>query len=138
MAPKVSKFVLTLSWLAWIVTAMPPASSADVVTVGDIQFNKRNGNEKVCFVLKPFCNPRVFSLEGNKPRIVMDIVNVHSWKGRSKMPVEGVFVRQVRTHFHSDQKRLRIVLDLTPSRDYTAEPLYYKAEGIYCISVSTK
>ena len=109
------------------------------VIVRDIQFvTEKSGTEKVCFLLNPFCNPQVFSLEGSSPRIVIDIENVHSWKGKSKIPAEGVLIRQVRTHFYRDQNKLRIVLDLRPSMDYTAEPLYYKAEGIYCMAVAAK
>jgi len=114
-------------------------ADAGGVLVGDIRFlTEKSGAEKVCFVLKPFCSPEVFSLVGTNPRIVVDILNVHSWKGRSRIPVEGALIRQVRTHFYPDQHRLRIVLDLRPFMNYRAEPLYYRADGIYCMAVAVK
>ena len=139
MLPNMLKTVLSLTWLGLLMTGILPAYAGDEVVVGDIQFVKEKGGiERVCFLLNPFCSPKVFSLEGTHPRIVIDIMNVHSWKDKPKMPVEGVLIRQVRTHFHKDKNKLRIVLDLMPSMDYTAEPFYYKAEGIYCMAVSGK
>jgi len=114
-------------------------SQTDIVVVGDIQYEiEKNGTEKVCFELNRFCNPKVFSIEGNNPRIVIDIKNVSSWKGKSRITVNAVLIRQVRSHLHRAHNKLRIVLDLSPSLDYVAEPLYYKAEGVYCIAVKRK
>jgi hypothetical protein len=139
MAPKVLRLVLALSGWGVLMMAMPAASSAEPVVVGDIRFTgNESGTERVCFVLNRFCGPQVFSLEGSNPRIVIDVKDVQSWKGNSKIPVNGVLVRQVRTHFHRDTHTLRIVLDLTPAMDYTADPIYYQAEGIYCMAVSAK
>ncbi|MFO7600640.1 MAG: AMIN domain-containing protein [Candidatus Desulfacyla sp.] len=139
MAPTILKSVLILCLLGLIVTGTPPASSAEEVRVGDIQvISEKNGSERVCFLLNPFCNPKIFSIEGDKPRIVVDIPHVRAWTGKPTVAANGVSIRQVRTHLHRDDKRLRIVLDLTPSLDYTAEPLYFEAEGIYCIAVSAK
>lgn len=111
--------------------------AAESLTVGDIHLiADKNGREKACFTLSRFYNLRVFSLEGAKPRIVIDIEKVDSWKGKSIIPFGGALINRVRTHFDRGKRALRIVLDLAPSMDYVAEPLYYKAEGIYCIAVS--
>lgn len=108
----------------------------DNVVVGDIQFEiEKNATEKVFFALNRFCNPEIFPLEGNNPRIVIDIKKVSSWNGRARIPVNGLLIKQVRIYFHRDQNKLRIVLDLNPSMDYAAVPIYYKAEGVYCIEV---
>ncbi len=111
----------------------------DNVVVGDIQFAiEKNATEKVFFALNRFCNPEIFPLEGNNPRIVIDIKKVSSWNGRARIPVNGLLIKQVRISFHRDQNKLRIVLDLNPSMDYVAAPIYYKAEGVYCIEVRAK
>ena len=111
-------------------------SQAESIVVGNIQYEiEKTGTEKVCFVLNRFCNPKVFSIEGNNPRIVIDIENVYSWKGKSRIPVNALLIKRVRTHFHRGHNKLRIVLDLSPSIDYVVEPLYYKAERVYCIEV---
>jgi hypothetical protein len=95
----------------------------DNVVVGDIQFAiEKNATEKVFFALNRFCNPEIFPLEGNNPRIVIDIKKVSSWNGRARIPVNGLLIKQVRTYFHLDQNKLRIVLDLNFSMDYVAVP----------------
>jgi hypothetical protein len=136
------KFVSILSWVWLAVAGTVPVSEAvqdDSVIVGDIQFTiEKNGTEKVCFVLNRFCNPTIFSLEGNNPRIVIDIKNVSSWNGKSRMGVNGMLITQVRSHFHRDHNKLRIVMDLNSSMDYVAEPIYYEAEGLFCIAVRAK
>ena len=136
------KFVSILScvWLA--LTGIVPVSDAaqdDRVIVGDIQFTiEKNGTERVCFVLNRFCIPTIFSLEGSKPRIVIDIKDVSSWSGKSRIPASGILIRQVRRYFHRDQNKLRIVLDLNPSMHYVAKPVYYEAEGLFCIAVGAE
>ena len=67
-----------------------------------------------------------------------DIKNVLSWNGKSRISVNGLLIKQVRTHFHRDHNKLRIVLDLKPFVDYVAEPLYYEPEGLFCIAVGAK
>lgn len=140
MAPSISKRLLTLVWLLLGMTWIPVAGvAAQDVHVGQIQaLSDKNGTDKVCFVLKPFCDPKVFSIEGDRPRIVVDIENVQAWVDTPTVLLNGPSIRQVRSHLHREQNKLRIVLDLTPSRDYTAEPVYYESEGIYCIAVGTK
>ncbi|MBW1780565.1 MAG: hypothetical protein JRL30_07475 [Deltaproteobacteria bacterium] len=70
-------------------------SRTEGVLVGDIQFGiEKCGTEKVCFVLNPFSNPTIFSLEGSNPRIVIDIKEVPSWSGKSRMSVNGLLIKQ--------------------------------------------
>jgi hypothetical protein len=77
------------------------SSQNDVVIVGDIHFGaEKSGVEKICFSLNRFRDPQVFSIEGGKPRIVIDIQDVLSWSGKPTMPVDGALIIQVRTHFH--------------------------------------
>ncbi len=133
------RFLFALAWLGGCVTGLPAVSHADEVRVADLQFfSEEDGFDKVCFVLKPLSDPKIFSIEGENPRIVLDIPNVQAWAGKPRLTVNGRSVKQVRTHLHRGENKLRIVLDLVPSRDYTADPIYYEAKGIYCISVSEK
>jgi len=103
--------------------------------VKNITFEIENDLEKVFVGLDQFTIPRVLTLGGNKPRIVLDIMNVSSWKGRSKIPVNGKIIRQIRTHLHREIEKLRIVLDLMPAKNYIIEQTFYRAKNIYCIAV---
>ncbi len=132
------RFLWRIMWLGVCIMGMMSAAClAEEVRVSDIQvISEADGTDKILFLLKPFSDPKVFSIEEGNPRIVIDISNVRSWDGRPTLAVNGHCIRQVRTHLHRAEKRLRIVLDLVPSRDYTASPVYYEGKGIYCITVS--
>ena len=113
-----------------IETLFGPDSHGGIACITDA------GVEKVYVRLKDFFIPKIFNINGQKPRIVIDIKNVSHWPGRPSVPVHGRLIRQVRSHLHSREKRLRIVLDLEPSRNYQVSQTYYKAENVYCVEVS--
>ena len=79
--------------------------------------------------------PKIFTLEGDKPKIVIDIKPVSFWSGQNRTPVKGNLVRQIRAHLHPDTNKLRIVLDLNPSENYFINQIYYEKKNIYCIQV---
>ena len=103
--------------------------------VKSLQFQIENDSEKVFLSLNRFVIPRVLTLEGDRPRIVIDVMNVSFWNGRSRIPVDGKLVRQIRTYLHRDIEKLRIVLDLNPADDYMINQTFDKTNNIYCIEV---
>ena len=106
------------------------------VAVENIDFEIREQGERVFINLKNFFVPSVFNLEGERPRIVIDIMNIHIWTGKPKIPVNGRLIKQIRTYLHRETDKLRIVLDLEPSENYFVTQTYYKKENIYCIQVN--
>ncbi len=114
-------------------------AEADKVIVGDLQFQKESsGAEFVCFSLNRFCSPAIFSIPGKKPRIVIDIKPVSRWRGKTRFKVDGHQIQQIRTHLHRSKEKLRIVIDLNPSLNFTVEPRYYEVERQYCVYVFSK
>lgn len=103
--------------------------------VKSIKFQIKKNSEKVFIEFNRFIIPRIQTLEGDKPRIVVDIMNVSFWDGQTKIPVNGKLIRRIRAHLHRDIEKLRIVLDLNPADDYMIDQTFYKAENIYCIAV---
>ena len=95
----------------------------------------RNNLEKVLIDFNQFYAPAPFVLEKDRPRVVLDIKNIKDWKGPSVIPVNGQWIKKVRSHLYSDTGKLRIVLDLTPSLDYTTKQIFYKAENIYSLEI---
>jgi hypothetical protein len=57
-------------------------------------------------------------MNGNNPRVVIDIFNVQPCRGRYITPVNGKWIKQIRTFYHNDSEKLRVVLDLNPESDY--------------------
>ena len=106
------------------------------VAVESIKFEVQEQGEKVFIDLNSFSIPVVFNLEGSKPRIVIDVMKVSSWNGKSRIPDNGKLIRQIRTYLHKDTGKLRIVLDLEASEDYFVTQTYYNKGNIYCIQVN--
>ena len=104
-------------------------------TVKSIQLKTEKNYEEFFIALNTFSIPKVQSIEGQKPRIVIDINNVSSWSGKSKMPVNGQLIRQIRTCLHRDTETLRIVLDLKYADDYIIDQTFDKEANIYSIAV---
>ncbi|MFH2219804.1 MAG: AMIN domain-containing protein [Pseudomonadota bacterium] len=105
------------------------------VDVESIKFEIEEQEERVFVDLNRFSTPAVFNIEGSKPRIVIDIMNVASWNGDPFIPVNGRLIRQIRTYLHKGIETLRIVLDLEPSEDYYITQTYYDKDNIYCLQV---
>lgn len=103
--------------------------------VKSIKFEIKKDLEKVFIKLNRFLVPKIMTLEGDKPRIVVDIMDVSFWGGQAEIPVNGKLIRRIRTYLHHDVGKLRIVLDLNPADDYMIDQTFDKAENIYCIAV---
>lgn len=110
---------------------LPPAK----IMVTTIKFNEEKNREKVCITLSNFCTPEVKTLNGDKPRVVIDIKNVPSWSGSYITPANGKMIKQIRTYLHRDIEKLRIVLDLNPVKNYSLDQTYNTEENIFCIAV---
>ena len=100
-----------------------------------LQRRRYNDREKVFITLNNFSTPEILTLEGDKPRIVIDIKNVSSWNKHYRTPINGNLIKQIRTYLHRDTGKLRIVLDLNPFENYFIDRICYKTENIYCIEV---
>lgn len=114
--------------------AMPSDSSK--AAVKNIRFQiEKNGTEKVYVALSHFIIPEITTLGGDNPRIVIDIKNIFTWKGDPTIPANGKLIRQIRTHLHADARKLRIVLDLNPGSAVFVNPIFFRAENLYCLEV---
>jgi len=106
------------------------------VAIEGIRFQvEEDRSEKVFILMNRSYWPKVFVLEGDKPRIVIDFENVSSWEGQAKISVKGNLIRQIRTHLRKTQGKLRVVLDLDPDVDYVVSQVFYKAENMICLTV---
>ncbi|MEA1947648.1 MAG: AMIN domain-containing protein, partial [Thermodesulfobacteriota bacterium] len=103
--------------------------------VKSIKLQTEKDHEEVFIALNYFSIPEVQSIEGEKPRIVIDINNVSSWSGQYKMPSNGHLIKQIRTCLHRDTGKLRIVLDLKYADDYIIDQTYDRKANIYSIAV---
>jgi hypothetical protein len=105
------------------------------IIIKSIKFELKKDRENVFIASNTFFVPKILTLEGDKPRIVIDIKPVSSWSGRYKTPVKGHLIRQIRTHLNPGTNKLRIVLDLNHSKNYFIKQVYYEKKNIYSIEV---
>jgi hypothetical protein len=117
-------------------TALP--ATGEAVAVKSLTFKKeRDGHERVLIEFSRFNTPKIFSIEGKNPRIVIDIDNVLSVrKGLSKVSADGKLVKQIRSALDRKTNSMRIVIDVGENRNYEVDQTYYKTENIYAIDIS--
>jgi len=100
----------------------------------------KDRKEKVFIHSNGKLSPRVFALEGESPKSVIDIKDVDTFKkDQSEILVNGELIKQIRTHLHRDSKTLRIVLDLSPRhKNYRVNQIFYETENIYALEVEVE
>lgn len=112
------------------------AAPADELKVEKLTVSAGTRRETLQVDLNRFAMPRCFTLEKPSPRIVIDISDMDRWEGKYTMPVNGRFIRQIRSFLHRKDRRLRIVMDLEPDRDYTIEQRYDLETHRYSVAVA--
>lgn len=118
-------YLFLFSSLNALITYSLTAQQADPKTrVKNINFEIGDKNEKVTIELDRFTVPTIFDLNEKNPRLVIDIMNALPWKGRYKVPVNGKLISQIRTYFHKDSEKIRVVLDLNPSTNYAVRKIF--------------
>lgn len=105
------------------------------IVVKGIRFQSEKKVETVIIELNNACIPDLSSIEGDKPRIVLDFRPVSFWKGQSRIKVNGKLIKSIRVHLHQDTSTLRIVLDLEPTKDFYASPTLYKSGDSYFLKI---
>ncbi|MGB2928413.1 MAG: nuclear transport factor 2 family protein [Desulfobacterales bacterium] len=103
--------------------------------VKSIKLKTAKDHDEVFIALNTFSIPEVQSIEGENPRIIVNINKVSSWRGQDNIPVNGNLIKQIRTYLHRDTEKLRIILDLKYSDDYIIDQTYDRKANIYSISV---
>jgi hypothetical protein len=109
---------------------------AEALFLQDMDFKVHpDGSEQACFSFSTGFSPHLFVLEGERPRIVVDIPAVSRWDGKARRVVSGNLAVQIRCHFHRDTGKLRIVVDLEPSLDFVVDPILDEYRHRLCLSV---
>lgn len=116
---------------------MKAGSDTVNVQVKSIRFKvTADGKEAVLVEFDRFYMPAVYYIEGQSPRIVMDITNTTSMRPEwADMLARGTMVKRIRAMAVPAGNILRIVLDMDPSRNYNANPVLYRAENTYAVEV---
>jgi tetratricopeptide (TPR) repeat protein len=97
------------------------------------------GKEKVTVLCSQACVPVLSGLEGKKPRIVMDFTGVSSIESKyRKVATSGKFVKTIRSYLDNDSKKLRVVLDLAPSKDFVVYATQDQTVNVFSLEIAEK
>ncbi len=111
------------------------AWSRRAILVKSIKFEPQKKADKLLIASNKYFVPKISTVEGGHPKIVIDIKPVSSWSGPHKTPINGKLIRQIRTVLDPGSETLRIILDLNPSENYHINQIYYEKRNIYCIEI---
>jgi hypothetical protein len=114
----------------------PQKTESDLV-ISEITFKPKSpGKETVWIQGNWFFEPSAFAIEDDKPRFVIDIKDTGPVKRElSRIAADGQFIERIRTFYHRENRTLRVVLDLQPSKRYRISQFFYQAENLYAVEV---
>jgi len=117
-------------------TSVPEKKDPGLV-ISEIVFKlKAPGKETVWIQGDGPFTPSVFALEEDKPRFVIDIKDTLPVKRElSQIAADGQFIERIRTFYHRENRTLRVVLDLQPSKSYRISQFFYQAQNLYAVEV---
>ena len=107
------------------------------LTVKKITFTSdKIGGEWISLFCNQPCTPELFSLEGENPRVVMDMKGVFLIQTKARnVNTGGKLVKRVRSYLDKQTKILRVVLDLEPSKSYIVRPRHDSPENTYVLMI---
>lgn len=110
------------------------------LTVREIIFKAdKSGKEKVAVLCNQACVPALSGLEGKKPRIIMDFAGVSFMEPKyRKVTVSGKHVKKIRSYLDHNAKKLRVVLDMAPSKHYIVRAAQDQAVTTFSVSIAEK
>jgi hypothetical protein len=114
-------------------------TESDLV-ISEITFKlKSPGKEMVWIQGNRSFAPSAFAIEGDKPRFVIDIKDTGPVRRElSRIAADGQFIEGIRTFYDRQNRTLRIVLDLQPSKSYRISQFFYQGDNIYAVEVEAK
>jgi len=109
-----------------------------VLVVEKIVFARaERAKEKITLMCNQVCSPEVSALEGDRPRIVMDLNGVASMEKKDRaVRQSGKFVKKIRSYLDEKAGKLRIVLDMDASINYLVSPVLNPPVNTFSLSIS--
>jgi hypothetical protein len=118
----------------------PPNAIAEPAkpVLKEIRFEKASPREETIHIsVRDFSPPRVFAIEGDKPRVVCDFLDAGlAGTVKSQHAVEGNYIRRIRVGAHRDPTKIRVVLDLAPEHDYDVRQIFVKDQEIFILAIT--
>ena len=96
-----------------------------------------NRGEMVLFHLNDFFPPAVSAIEKNNPRVLCDFPNISlSSDVQKTIDAGGKYVESIRAAYHAENDNVRVVLDLSPDRDYDLQQVFFKNDNLFVLIIN--
>ena len=133
-------FILLLLVLCFAVSFSGLCAGEDqktALTVKKIAFTRdKGGGERIALFCNQSCTPELSSLEGENPRVVMDMKGVFLIQTKARnVNTGGKLVKRVRSYLDKQTKILRVVLDMEPSKYYIVRPMQDPSGNTYMLTI---
>jgi len=133
-------FILLLLVLCFTVSFSGLCAGEDQktdLTVKKIAFTRdKGGRERITLFCNRSCVPELSSVEGENPRVIMDMKGVFLIQTKARnINAGGKMVKRVRSYFDKQTKILRVVLDMEPSKYYIVRPMQDPSGNTYMLTI---
>jgi tetratricopeptide (TPR) repeat protein len=124
-------FLLSISCLCY------SDDSKNTLTVKKIVFTSdKIGGEWISVFCDQSCTAELSSLEGENPRVVMDMKGVSLIQTKTRtVNTRGNLVKRIRNYLDKPTNRLRVVLDLESSKSYIVRPRHDPPDNVYVLMI---
>jgi hypothetical protein len=121
-----------------LVTPATAVTNAQNSQLLDISFDdSSNRGEMVLFHLTNFHPPMVSAMEKDNPRVFCDFVGMELGKGvEVNIAAKGKYVEHISTSKQSKPDKIRVVLNLSPHRDYDLQQVFFKNDNLFVLIVN--
>ncbi len=119
--------------LAGLAGAEQPAAEA---VIESISYEKDDENrEKIVFKLNGAHIPKVFKIQGERPRVVFDFIDTRYSDLINRITdTQGTLIKGVRIGIHDDPPKTRVVVDLRAEEEYQFEQDFLIEDNILSIT----
>ena len=100
--------------------------------------NSTNRGEMVLFKINDFQPPTVFGIEKGLPRVVCDFIGAEAAPDvPNVIKTDGKYVHTIRIGRENTPKKVRVVLDLTSSKNYDLQQIFFKDDNLFAIIINS-
>lgn len=113
-------------------------SGVERAQILDISFdNTSNRGEMVLFRLNDFYPPVVSAMEKESPRVICDFMNMDvSAEVQASISANGKYVQRIKTMKEHKPDKVRVVLELSPDRDYDLQQVFFKNDNLFVLIIN--
>jgi hypothetical protein len=109
------------------------------IMIKDIQYYKvSDTQDKVLIYVNAINNPKLQTLRGENPRIVLDFLNTRNIdKEKYEINTDGNFIKRIRIRSYKEpMQKVRVVFDMMPNKKYSVDQKFLKKENIYSFDIT--